>query len=78
MKKLKKKIKENWLPILIGLAIGYFGQPHIGALIIQDSLKDSPAIEIIDETLTDSSPKAIIKEKGIEIKKEESSDEDNK
>jgi len=75
---MKKKFKENWLAILIGIAIGYFGNPHIGALIIQDSLKEDAVKELYDDSLTDSSPQATIKSKGTEPKLEESSDEEVK
>lgn len=73
MKNIKKKLKENWLGILCGIAIGYFGNPYLGALMITDSLKEDP-VAIYDESLTDSAPSAIIKDRK-EVITEEDNDE---
>ena len=87
MKKLLKKIKENWLGVIVGAALMYFAGPHVGLPVLHNALKDKPAIEQpvndgspkdIYNSLTDTSPKDSIKEKGSQTKKEDVKDEDAK
>ncbi|NQZ06038.1 MAG: hypothetical protein HRT35_02660 [Algicola sp.] len=70
MKKLKKKVKENWFGFILGAALTYFAGPAVGLPVLQKALSDTaveeapvvPGPEVAEpvKSLTDSSPAVII------------------
>ena len=69
MKKLKKKVKENWLGFILGVVLTCTVGPQAGLPVLQKALtdeavKEAPAIPVEvpepDKSLTDSSPAVII------------------
>ena len=68
--KIGKKLKENWLGFIVGVALTYFVGPQVGLPVIQKAIQAKPVAEEpaatgtkVTEpggTLTDSEPSTII------------------